>query len=235
MDTNDPRYPAGPPSAMEPDSASTSNQASARAGEVASEARGEVAHVADEAMQQTTAVVHQAEAGVRDIVDEARRAVHDEADRQTHTVSSGVRTLADDLQRMAGASDGETPAADYIGRLGHGLGTMADRLDDGGIDGAMEEARRVARQHPGMFLTGAALGGFALARVLRHAEAPSGNGSAESSGARREPTEGVVTPYGESQMRTGSVPADVDLRDDYERRPGDAPQLREDMQEWVRP
>jgi hypothetical protein len=246
METNDPRMPTrdpassaepGAPWTDQPERSSTAGRAGERAASVATETRSEISNVGSEVADQTKVVLEEAAGGVRDVVDEARRVVHDEADKQTHALSSGVRALAGDLQRMARQGEGETPVAGYVGRFGQGLGSVADRLDDGGIDGALDEARRVARQHPGMFLTGAALSGFALARVLRHADAPSRAGSRGTAAAGQpELTGGDLTEYGRSQLRsTTSATDDVDLRDDYQRRPGDAPQLRDDMQEWVRP
>lgn len=241
METYDPQRPAqipGDPRASEQGSTMTST--TERATETAREVRGEVAGVAHDAAEQVAAVAHEATAGVRDVVDEARHAVHDEADRQTHTVAQSMQRLAGDLRSMADRSEEATAAADYVGRIGRSLDDVARRLEQGGVDGALDEARTIARRHPGMFLAGSALGGFALARVMRHAAAPqSSSPGPESATGEVGPGQGQLTEYGRSQLRapdaTSTRDEDIDLRQDFERRPGDAPQLRDDMQEWVRP
>ncbi|QGG95077.1 hypothetical protein [Actinomarinicola tropica] len=215
-----------------------------RAKEAAGEARGEASTVAHEARDQVAHVAHEAQEGMRDVVDEARHVVHDEADRQTHSVAESMHRLAGDLRAMADRSESDGVASDYVGRIGRTLDDVAQRLDDDGVDGALDEMRRFARRHPGMFLAGSAFGGFALARVMRHANAPGSSSPQRSDGGSigtpQLQGEGQLTEYGRSQMRgqgqdSGGRREDIDLRDDYERRPADAPQLRDDMQEWVRP
>jgi len=190
-----------------------------RAADIATEAGGAVSGIAHEAMDEVRNVAQTASSEVSDVVDEVRRVVHGEADKQTHTLSDSMRRVADDLRAMAQATSDETMAADYVGRIGRSLSTVADRLDDGGIDGALGEMRQVARRHPGLFLTGAAMSGFTMARVLRHAGAPSHGTTDES------------LPRG-----AHSLPSDqVDLRDPIQASDGHAPRLPNDVQEWARP
>lgn len=251
MDSKDQRPPTDTAQGRT-ESGSTMTASRERTMEAAGEARSEVSHVAQEARDQASHVMHEAQAGVSDVVDEARRVIHDEADKQTHTLAESVQRVAGDLRSMADASEEHSVASDYVGRIGRSLDDVARRLEDGGIDGALDEMRSVARRHPGMFIAGSALSGFALARIMRHADAPQqhdgdsarasgaiGAGSDRSTGQGTAEGEGQLTEYGRSQLRSpegsGGRQEDIDLREDYERRPGDAPQLREDMQEWVRP
>jgi hypothetical protein len=224
------------------DAGSSPPEARQRTAEAARETGGEVATVAHEAAAQASTVAREAGQGVQDVVDEARRVIHDEADKQTHALSDSMRRLGGDLTGMSHNAD-DTPAADYVGRIGDSLESAAARLDDGGIDGALDQLRSVARRRPGMFLLGSAMSGFAVARVMRHADAPSRSDraslTAPSGSQPGHPDQvalGEVTDYGRSQMRgPDDQTAAVDLRDDYDGRPDDAPRLRDEMQEWVRP
>ena len=51
--------------------------------------------------------------------------------------------------------------------------SISRRLGDGGLDRTLEDARRLARNRPGLFLAGAALAGFVVARVARAADTDS--------------------------------------------------------------
>ncbi|MBK5224861.1 MAG: hypothetical protein JJE52_18695 [Acidimicrobiia bacterium] len=183
-----------------------------RAADVASDAGGAVTDMAHEAADEARTVAQTATSEASDVVDEVRRVVHDEADKQTRTVSHSLRRLAVDLQAMAEGSSDETMAADYVSRMGRSLSSVADRLDDGGVDGALDDLRQMARGHPGAFLGGAAMSGFTMARMLRHANAPARSSDGE-----------------------GGAPHQVDLRDPIEERAGRAPALPNDVQEWARP
>lgn len=241
MDSTDHLRPDPTPGdAPRRDEGSTMTATTDRAKEAAGEARGEASVVAHEARDQAAHVAHEAQEGMRDVVDEARDVVHDEADRQTHTVAESMHRLAGDLRTMADRSESDGAASDYVGRIGRTLDDVARRLDDGGVDGALDEVRTFARRHPGMFLAGSAAGGFALARVMRHASAPDGDASSGSDGASSPSQlhgQGELTEHGRAQLRpSGDADRhDIDLTEDYDRRPADAPQLRDDMQEWVRP
>lgn len=229
--TDHPRPAPTPGEDARADQGSTMTATADRAKDAARDARGEVATVAYDARDQAATVVHEVQDGVRDVVDEARTVVHDEADRQTHTVAESVRRLAGDLRSMAERADHETAASDYIGRIGRSLDDVARRLDQGGVDGALDEIRTFARRHPGAFLAGSAASGFAVARVLRHASAP--NGSSGPSRGTQPEARGELTDYGRSQLRSGQPDEgpDIDIRDDA-RQPSDT---TTDVPEWVRP
>ena len=216
---------------------SSATAARDRAGEAAQEARSEVAAVAHDVVDQASTVARDAGEGVSDVIDEARRVVHDEADKQAHVLSESMRQLGNDLADMARQAD-DTTAADYVGRIGGSLESVASRLDEGGIDGALDQIRTIARRRPGMFLAGSAMSGFAVARVMRHASAPSrsqtGTSQVGASAASERSQPALQSPSAPSTS-TSDGASDVDLRDQYRDRPGEAPQLREDMQEWARP
>ncbi len=64
-------------------------------------------------------------------------------------------------------------AKDIIATFADQAEQMSQRLSDGGLDRTLEDARRLARNRPGLFLAGAALAGFVAARVARAADTDS--------------------------------------------------------------
>jgi hypothetical protein len=86
-----------------------------------------------------------------------------------------------------------------------GIGRFATRVEQGGGEGTLEDAKRYARRHPGMFLLGTFGAGFAIGRVLRNAnmqaiqngtDQASGNGSSSFSfnDTLAEPVAPIETP-----------------------------------------
>jgi hypothetical protein len=57
---------------------------------------------------------------------------------------------------------------------------VAERLESGGLEGALSDLQGFARRRPGVFLLGAAAAGFAVARLVRGAQAANGDGSSGS-------------------------------------------------------
>jgi hypothetical protein len=102
---------------------------------------------------------------------------------------------------------------------------LSQRLSGGGLDGTLADARRVARNRPGMFLAGAALAGFIAARVVRVADTDrlkeaatgatnaSGQGALGSGAGTRtgepalDPTSGATSLVGSSPYSTPATPA----------------------------
>lgn len=117
-------------------------------------------------------VAETAKSEVRDVVDEARDALRRQADEQSRAAAGAISRLRDDLRAM---SDGEGPrdaTADYLQRAARSLDEVAERLDREGIEGALTGVRRFAQRSPGSFLLASAGAGFAVGRLLRHADHP---------------------------------------------------------------
>jgi hypothetical protein len=164
----------------------TKDAAAERAGELSSEARGKAEEVREYA---------------REAAEERFRQGKDYA-------SSEVEAQAARL-RAAGSEWGDDSyPAQAAGYLADGLSQAADAIREQDLNGLMDDVTQFARRNPGMFLGGAALLGFAIARVMKASEraehddrryASSGYGPRYDAYERRDfdaPAPGVAnTPY----------------------------------------
>lgn len=71
---------------------------------------------------------------------------------------------------MAQAGSGGSIASDLTNRVASGLERTASRLDEGGIQGVVQDVESYARRHPGQFLLGAAAAGFVVGRLIQLAD-----------------------------------------------------------------
>jgi hypothetical protein len=65
------------------------------------------------------------------------------------------------------------------------IGQLASRIEQGGLDGLLNDVSRFARRRPGVFLAAAAGAGFLIGRLVRAGVSVSGNGS--ESDTQQEP------------------------------------------------
>jgi vacuolar-type H+-ATPase subunit H len=149
-----------------------------RATDVATAAREEARSVAGDARGEAAAVVSEAGTQARALADEARHALRQQASDGTSRAAGAVDQLAGNLRALA---EGNTEQAGdlqrYVRDLGDRLGGVAGRLQERGLDGAVDDVQSFARRRPGLFLVAAAGAGFAAGRLFRGAKA-----EAESSG-----------------------------------------------------
>jgi hypothetical protein len=127
------------------------------------------ASVASSAATEAKAVASEAASEAKDVLTDARQQLRQQAEEQSAKVASVIGELGDQLRRMAAAGE-SGPARDIVSGVADQAEQMSQRLRNGGLDRTLEDARRVARNRPGMFLAGAALAGFAAARVVRMAD-----------------------------------------------------------------
>ena len=125
--------------------------------DVTSKAKEKGAHLAEEGREKAEELAHKAG-------DMARSRAAEEKDR----VASGIRTVADALRR--GAKDLPEEGRSY----GKFVDAVADRaeglsryLEDRDVDDMAREARRFAREHTGVVLSGAFALGLLGARFLK--------------------------------------------------------------------
>ena len=181
---------AGGPSsatAVKEQASEAASTAVAKTGEVAGTATEGAKQVASEATRQAGQLTQEALESARGLVTEATGSLREQAGQQTERVASGVRSLSDQVRALAEGRPGEAgPAADYVRQAGEKLQEVADRLESGGIEGALSDLQGFARRRPGVFLLGAAAAGFAVGRLVRGAQAAKaegGNGSSKGSAA----------------------------------------------------
>jgi hypothetical protein len=109
-----------------------------------------------------------------------QRIKHDSKQR----IESGKRTAADQMEEIADAIDdagatldeSQPTLANYASQLAGGMGSLATRLRDDSIEDLYRDARRLATEHPGMFLLGGAALGLAVARFMKAESTDSGLG-----------------------------------------------------------
>lgn len=132
-------------------------QAKDKAAEMKDKAQEKVSHAAAEARDRGEELVHEGKAKARST-----------ADQQKERVSEGIRSMADALRR------GGSELSEEHSQYGGFLNTVADRaegvsryLDQRDVDSLTRDARRMAREHTPVFLSGAFTLGMLGARFLK--------------------------------------------------------------------
>jgi hypothetical protein len=169
--------------------------------------------VADTARDEAGRVGEEAKAQTRNVVSETRVQLREQARQQTDKATTVLQGLGGNVRALAEGRTDETGAVgDYVNQVADRLEDLAQRANELGFDGVVDELQRLARRRPGAFLMGAAAAGFAVGRVLRGARdasaAPASRGTAGETyryPRTREPL--VVSPTGEPAM-TGGVELD---------------------------
>ena len=151
-----------------PSAAGGAPSASDKAPEVAHHAADHAKDVALEATDQAKAVVGQAKDHVTTLLAQARSELASQADDRSQQAAAGLRSLSGQL---AALRDGRPAAAGalstYVGEAEQRVSALADRLQRGGAQGAIDDVTGFARRRPGLFLAGAVGLGFLVGRVAR--------------------------------------------------------------------
>ncbi len=79
----------------------------------------------------------------------------------------GADRLEGRLRDVAGDEDAGRLQSRVMGSMADGVSAVTDRLRDRSLQDLADEVKGFARRHPGAFVAGAALLGFAAARFLR--------------------------------------------------------------------
>jgi hypothetical protein len=150
--------------------APTAGPQAGSAGSAVESAKESAKAVAETSAEQTRAVAQEAKAATRDLLGETRGQLRTQAQEQTTRVASGLRGLSSQLQEMSSRSSSSGTAVEMVRQAADRSQQMAQRLEEGGLDGLMDDARRLARNRPGTFLLAAAGAGFLIGRVVRAAD-----------------------------------------------------------------
>lgn len=166
-------------------SAAVARTAQDALGDGAALAGDKAAEVGRTAREQAANVVGEATSQARDLIGEFKGQLRDQAGSQTGRLAQNVRRLSDELREMSENGPAGSPAAQLVGRVAEGGRQVADRMEERGPEGLVTDLQAFARRRPGVFLAGAALAGFAAARVVQglNAAPPSGTGSGTGTGA----------------------------------------------------
>jgi len=183
----------------------TAQQAAGAASDVAATTKQGVMHTAGDAAEQAKSVA----AEVKNQVGQLSRQTTDELRSQAETRSAqaaqGLRSLANQMQAL---SSGRTEEAGQLLRyLDEGqtkVESFAQRLEQRGPQGLMDDVTGFARRRPGMFLAGAIGAGFLVGRMIR-ANSGQSNGSGNGSADMYRSSGSYGTDYGTygSQQTSG--------------------------------
>ncbi|MFE5488935.1 hypothetical protein ACFQ7Z_03035 [Streptomyces virginiae] len=158
-----------------------------KAGQGASLVGDKAAEVGGTAREQAAHVVGEATTQARDLVGELRTQLTGQAETQTQRLAQNVRRLSEELRELGENGKPESTMVGVARQIADGGREMADHVEKRGPEGLVTDLQNFARRRPGVFLAGAALAGFVVARagkgVSAAASAPSPDGSGTGRGA----------------------------------------------------
>lgn len=148
-----------------------------RAAELGTDAADLARTVAASARDHGAALGHEATQRMGSLWDQAEDEMRRQVDSQAERLQSTLQGWADEVRALGDGRVDEAPTLrSYVERLADTLEQAARRLDEGGVEGQLNDLRRFARRRPAAFLFGATLVGFGVGRLVR------GRRDAQSSG-----------------------------------------------------
>jgi gas vesicle protein len=124
--------------------------------------------VAEMAKGQVSEVTQEAAAQARNVVDDAKRQLQGQAQIQTDQIADALRRLEGQVKAMLeGRTDEAGAVGDYTRQAAAQIGRLAERTQNRGFDGLVQELQSFGRNRPGTFLAAASAAGFAAARLWR--------------------------------------------------------------------
>lgn len=200
--------------------AAVKQTAQARAGEGAELVGDKATDVVGAAGQHAGEMAGEASARARDVAGELRDQVNDQAQAQTRRLARNVRRLADELSDMGESGKEDSPATDAVRQIADRGRDVADRLESRGPQGLVSDLQDFARRRPGVFLAGAALAGFATARLSKGISAASDDGaatpSADGDRGAGSPAPAVGEPDGSDRAAADRLGGGTRSADSYE-------------------
>lgn len=169
---------------------STDAAATDRAKEAASTAADQGRHVAGTAKEETLNVAGTAAEQARSVMGDAVRGVsdqvNDQATSQRDRLSETLRTLGDDLDKMASPGPGPESglAVDLAREVSDRVRAFGSQIEGREPSQLLDDARSFARRKPGTFLLGALAAGVVAGRLFR----ATADGAAAASLAQDSPT-----------------------------------------------
>jgi len=150
---------------------STAEAAKGAASDVASEATSAAADVKETAKTEVRSVVSEATDRAGQVMQTTRSELRSQVADKTSSFASSLDGIAQQLQSMAEkADDPSSPVAQFAQSAAQQIRQQGQRLDEGGIEGLLDDARRLARNRPGVFALGSVVAGFAFGRLAKHAD-----------------------------------------------------------------
>ncbi|MEU4358277.1 hypothetical protein [Streptomyces virginiae] len=172
-----------------------------KAGEGAALVGDKAAEVGGTAREQASRVVGEATTQARDLVGELRTQLTGQAETQTQRLAQNVRRLSEELRELGENGQPESTMAGVARKIADGGRQMADHVEKRGPDGLVADLQNFARRRPGVFLAGAALAGFVVARAGKGVSAAASTQNRDAAGAAAD--RGADTPAVAARPSTG--------------------------------
>lgn len=184
--------------------------AAEEARDVASTAVEHAREVAGVATEQAASVASQAMDQARTAVGGASDEVREQLEQRLRDLAGTARGTAGELQALCeGRPDDAGRTRDLARQASSHLERMADRAEEIGVQGVVQEVGDFARRRPLVFLAGAAAAGVVVGRLAKAGKASSGGGGSSSpaglDGAL--PPAGGTGTFGESTSLPPPAPA----------------------------
>ncbi|MFD4030064.1 hypothetical protein ACFWVP_05905 [Streptomyces sp. NPDC058637] len=165
------------------DTAAVKQAVQEKAGEGVGLVGDKATDVAGVAQERAGEVAGEASSQVRNVAGELRDQLQGQAETQTRRLAGSVRQFSDELGTMGESGEPSSPATRAVRQIAGRGQDMAARLEDRGPQGLISDLQDFARRRPGVFLAGAALAGFAAARLGKGVKSAS-NGADANQGGR---------------------------------------------------
>jgi hypothetical protein len=191
----------------------TDQSAAARVKDVASTATDEGKHVGSVAKEEAQNVAGTAAEQARNVASDAISQLRDQVTEQTSgqrdRLVETLRSLGDDLERMADQTSEGGIATDLVREAADRARSLRDRLDGRDPGQLLDDVRGFARRRPGTFLIGALAVGVVAGRLFRGAA--DGAAAAELAGPATTPaTTATSTPVAAPVAGSASTQPDPD-------------------------
>lgn len=151
--------------------AAAADAAKGAASDVASEVTSAAADVKETAKTEVRSVVSEATERASEVMQTTRSELRSQVVDKTKSVASSLGSMAQQLESMAQkADDPESPVTQLARTAAEQIRHQSERLEQGGVEGLVEDARRFARNRPGAFVLGSVAAGFLFGRLAKHAD-----------------------------------------------------------------
>ena len=149
--------------------------------EVARAAARDARGLAGTAKEQATEVADELVSQGQGLMEETRGQLLEQAQTQASRLAAAMRQYGEQAEALADGRPSQAgPMPDYLRQASDRLEELAERVEERGPEGLLEDLQGFARRRPGAFLLGAAVAGFGIGRLVR----AGGSGGDDGAGGR---------------------------------------------------
>jgi hypothetical protein len=138
-----------------------------QASQVGHDAADSAKNVAGTAKDEASKVAGETKKQAQALYEEARTQLHEQAGVQQGRVAEGLRSIGNELNRMAQASDQPGVATDLVAQVASRTSGVASWLDERDPGSLLTEVKNYARRKPGTFIAVSAVAGLVAGRLVR--------------------------------------------------------------------